>query len=659
MKLYRQFCGVLAALLLAGGAALPALAVQPGEEGQFTVLFTHDLHSHLLPAVNETGTQYGGYAQLMTAIDQQRQAYPDALLLDGGDFSMGSLFQTAYSTSALELRIMGLMGYDATTFGNHDYDYRAAGLADMLQAALASGDPLPAIVEANYLPPEEGEEGYDQDAQAVWDAFADYGVSDYLLLERGGIWFAVFGVMGVDSAEYAPMSGMVLHDREDAARRVVEAATADCLAANGVEPVVICLSHSGTDGRGKGEDYDLAREVDGIDLIVSGHTHTTLTQPLRVGDTYIVSAGEYGKNLGRITLNLGADGAVALDSYELVPIDGAVAEDPDIARWVERAKGEVEENYLSAYGLTFDQVLVDNPYPFASVDTLYASAQEYTLGNLITDAYRWAAQQATGQAPDLAVTVAGVIRESLPQGEITVSDVFNVASLGIGADGVPGYPLVEAWLTGRDLKTVLEIDASVAPLMTTARMCVSGVEYAFNPNRMIFNKVTEARLMGPEGGLEEIEDDRLYRVVTGLHCVQMLGAVEDTSYGLLSVTPRTAQGDPIPMDEVENYILHDGQGNEVKEWYAIAAYLQSMGGEMDGRYAQPEGRKTVSASWNPVELLRNPNRFTLIAVAAGLVILAAAVLLALRLTGRLGRRRRGGQTRGYRGYRGRRWRPRR
>ena len=74
---------------------------------EVTILFTHDLHSHFLPALDEKGAEYGGYARLKTMIDQQKEKYPHALLVDGGDFSMGSLFQTAYTTSALELRMMG------------------------------------------------------------------------------------------------------------------------------------------------------------------------------------------------------------------------------------------------------------------------------------------------------------------------------------------------------------------------------------------------------------------------------------------------------------------------------------------------------------------------------------------------------------------------
>ncbi len=652
MRALRQPAAFLLALLLALPLVLfPTRA--DARAGQVTILFTHDMHSHFLPSDDGEGGTYGGYARLKTAIDQQRALHPGALLVDGGDFSMGSLFQAAYGTSALELRAMGAMGYDVTTFGNHEYDHRPAGLASMLNAALDSGEALPAIVEANYLPPAEGTEGYDEDSQAVLDAFRRYGVSSYVLLERGGVWFAVFGINGEDSDACAPMSGMILYDRVETAQQVVDEAKAACMERNGVQPLVVCLSHSGTDEKGRGEDYELAQKVDGIDLIVSGHTHTVLAQPIQVNDTYIVSCGEYSKNLGVITLNYAPGSPASLADYRLIPIDGAVAEDAPMASWIDEAKVEVERSYLSKFGgLTFDQVLIHNSYPFDTVDDVYATHHESTLGDLFSDAYAWAAEQATGEPVDLALTASGVIRETIPLGDVTVSDVFNAASLGIGADRVAGYPLVSVYLTGRDLKTALEVDASVSDLMPAARLYSSGAVYSYNTRRMFLNRVTEASLRGRDGTVRPIEDDELYRVVTGLYCGQMLGAVEDTSFGLLSVTPRDAAGDPIDMSRLEDYIIHNADGSEVKEWYAIASYLQQMGGEMDERYSGPDGRKTVYSSWNPVELLKNPNRFTIVPLAA-LLLLVLIIALVVRA---ILRRRPHGKRRApasYSPYRGR------
>lgn len=606
-------------MLLALALSLSVSQVWAADETaeEITILYTHDMHSSFLPKEGPDGHSRGGYARLKTLIDEQKEEHPNALVLDGGDFSMGSLFQTAYSTSALELRAMGQMGYDVTTFGNHEFDYRASGLADMLYAAVDSGDPLPAIVDANYLPPQEDEE--------TWDALYTYGVQDYRILERGGVPYVIFGITGVDSDECAPMSGMELHDPVETAKRVVEEATEQCQTAYGADPVVICLSHSGTEN-GKGEDYELARKVDGIDVIISGHTHTTLEQPIEVNDTYIVSAGENSKNLGVLTLTRTQDGVELKDS-RLVPVDERVPEDPEMAAWIEAAKSQVEQDYLADFDLEFDQVLVNNPYQFDTVDEVYDTQHESTLGNLLADAYYWAGNQASQDPVDVALTASGVIRDTFPKGPITVSQVFNVASLGIGADGVPGYPLISVYLTGKDLKNAIEVDASVPPLMSAAQLFYSGVGYSFNTNRMIFDKVDYAVLMREGGITEPIVDDQLYHVVTGLYIGQMLGAVESSTFNILTVTPRDAQGNPIDISQLEDYILHDDEGNEVKEWYAIASYLQSMGGEMDQKYGQTDGRKLVYSSWNPVSLLKNAGLPTSLAILALVIVVVLLVLM--------------------------------
>ncbi len=578
-----------------------------------TVLFTHDLHSHLLPSRDEDGGEYGGYARLTTVINEQKAKYPDAILVDGGDFAMGSLFQTAYPTSAIELRIMGKMGYDVTTFGNHEFDYLPSGLISMLGAAKESGDTLPEIVEANYMP-EDGD-------KEMTDALQNYGVKRFTVIERGGVYFVVFGIFGYDADDCAPNSGMVLHSPVEMAQRVVDDATKFCLDTYDSEPLIICLSHGGTSG-GEGEDFELAKVVNGIDLIVSGHTHTTLNEPIFVNGTYIVSAAEYGKNIGVVNLEFD-NSAVTLKNYALIPVDENVADDAEIAALVESYKVEVEENYLSNYGFSFGEVLVNNPYKFDTVDEVYATQHESTLCNIFSDAYKWAVEKASGKRVDMALTAAGVVRETLPLGNVTVSDVFNAASLGVGTEG----ELIAIYITGKDLKNALEVDASVQPLMKSAQLFFSGVEYSFNTNRMIFNKVDYAMLRRDDGTLEKIEDDKLYRVVTGMYCGQMLGAVESTSMGLISITPRDENGNPIEVKDLVNYVVTDGDSVKLKEWYAISSYLKEMGGDMSENYSAPDGRKVVYSSLNPVKLLRNANVFTYILLAIIAVLVLVAVLI--------------------------------
>ena len=640
MRYLRSIAALILSMLMLFGMST-SIALAADAPAELTILFTHDTHDHFLPARKEGGGEYGGYVRLATLLKEERAAASEAgravVTLDGGDFSMGSLFQTIYTTDAPELRALGAMGYDVTTLGNHEFDYRQQGLVDMLNTAKGSGDPLPAIVQANYTQPLEHDSG-----RPVVQALEDYPVTDYTIVERDGLRVAVFGVLGQDAHDYAPMSGMALEPAADAAKRVVAE-----LREREDPDYIICLSHSGTDGGGKGEDYELAKAVDGIDVIISGHTHSTLTEPLEVNGTLIVSCGEYTQNLGVLTVSK-EDGRVEPVEYRLVPVNEDMAWDPAITAMAETFQGKVDEAYLSGYGLTFDQVLCENPYDFTPISRFGVVQEEDPLGSLIADSYIYAVEQAEGEnyvPVDFAVVASGVIRASLAQGAITVSDAFDVSSLGSGADGTPGYPLVGVYITGRELKDAFEVDASVTPLMSVAQLYGSGMKWSFNVHRMIFDKVTDSAQVLPDGTEVPIQDDRLYRVVTGLYSGQMLGTVNDKSFGLLTITPRDEQGNPI--ENLEDYIIRAPGGAELKEWYALASYLQSMG-TVDSRYAAAEGRKTVSHSWNPVELLRSPGWPTLVVLAVVVLVLALAAALVVR------RLRSADRRKVYRAYRGRR-----
>ena len=633
----KAVCSFLAVLLILCSVSISALSA-PAQQG-LTILFTHDMHDHILPMNDEDGGEYGGFARLATLLEQERAAaqYP-VVTLDGGDFSMGTLYQTIFTTDAPELRLMGKLGIDVTTLGNHEFDFRAAGLADMLHAAVASGDKLPAMVQVNYKPPKS-------DTRS-WDAWQSYGISDYTIVERGGLRVAVFGLLGEDADDCAPMSGMEFESIIDAAERTVK-----YLEQHENPDFVVCLSHSGT-WSGQGEDYELAKAVDGIDVIISGHTHTTLREPIQVNDTLIVSCGEYVENLGVVTVTK-SGGEVTLKDYRLIPVDETVAEDPVMAQLAEQFKAEVEKEYLSQFGYTFDQVLANTSFDFTPSSRFGNEQEEDGLGNLIADSYLHAVQQAEGEdyvPVDFAVVGHGVIRGSFPAGDITVADAFNVSSLGSGADGTPGYPLVSVWLTGDELKDAFEVDASVAPLMSGVQLYGAGMTWSYNTNRMIFNKVTDCGQILEDGSVVELEADRLYRVVTGLYSAQMLGTVREKSFGLLSIVPKDARGNEIT--DFEAHIVKNANGSEVKEWYALASYLDELE-QVPMSYSAPEGRKVVTASWNPIQLLRNANWITLVVLLV-LVLLIIMIVLIFNAIVRRRKKRRYGRKRGHgpRAYRG-------
>mgnify|MGYP002578009902 FL=1 len=665
---FRRFSAFFLALLLAVLCVLPVGAVAEGctqETNVTTILFTHDLHSHFLPQSTAEGGESGGYARLKTVIDGERAMNPDALLVDGGDFSIGSLIQTLYTTQAAELRTMGAMGYDAVTIGNHEFDHKGVGFAEMLNSAKAAQTAamglltdsqypprnleayqaqygpltlaLPALLEANYAPADDN-----PDRAFIRSAMENYGVTDCMTLERGGVTYGLFGLMGVDSDECAPTSGFTRTDAAKAAKRCVET-----LKGEGAE-IIVCLSHSGTgDSLASSEDEELAKAVDGIDVIVSGHTHSTLAEPLVVNDTYIVSSGPYCQNLGSLTFSWDDGGEKRLLDYRLIPIDETVAENPEIAGLVEQWKDMVGETYLARYGLTYDEVLTHSDY---DLNTPASAVQENNgLGTLVSDAFLWADRTLNAAYADsphtVSVTADGVLRANLPAGDLTAAMAFDVLSMGVGEDGTSGFPLVAVYLTGKELKAAMEVDASVTPIMPAAQLYMSGAKYAFNTKRMFFNRVYDAALTdvtfdeSGTGNAYEIDDNALYRVVTGMYSAQMLGTVKSKSMGLLSLEPKQANGTPVT--DFADCILYDANGNELKEWYALAAYLEQFGEDgLPDRYADPaNGCKQVSDSFAPGQLLAGWNGITWVVLGIVLLILALILLLIRSLRRRIRRKK--------------------
>lgn len=600
------------------------------------IMFFHDTHSHLdsfSTIIDNEAVSVGGFARIKTLIKEQKADNPDTLILDAGDFSMGTLVQTIFSSESAELRMLGSLGCEATTLGNHEFDYRSGGLAGALDAAVDSDEPVPALVLCNIDWETMEAEGLTEDQKLLKDAFDHYGSKDYIMIDKGGVKIAVLGVFGEDSLACAPTCVLKFKDISEAAAETVkeiqEKENAD---------MIVCLSHSGTNpDESKSEDEILAKSVPGIDLIISGHTHSLLSEPIRHGDTYIVSAGEYGKYLGSLTLHQTESGRWSMDTeedYRLIPITDDIAPDPATQAKIDSLMELVDSVYLSQFGYTSEQVLAQNQAGFCPQKDLGSTHTDQNLGNFMSDSYVYAVENAAdydGHPVDVAIVPYGCVRDSYPDGDVTVTDVFNSFSLGIGPDGIPGYPVISVYLTGKELKTVAEIDASISDLMIYARLYTSGLEFSYNPNRLILNKVTDCYLRDHDGNRVEIEDDKLYRVVGDLYSGQMLGAVTSVSYGLLSVTPKFADGTPV--ENIEDAIVTEN-GREMKAWTVFARYMESFEDtDSDGIsnipqiYAAAQGRKLVEDSTALKDLIKHPNQYAFMIMAVIMIALTVVTLI--------------------------------
>ncbi|HUP07045.1 MAG TPA: metallophosphoesterase, partial [Caldimonas sp.] len=238
----------------------------------FTILHTNDMHSNFVGmgpssdysplTVNDDQTT-GGYARIAAVIASRtdaRKIQGPVLVLDAGDFSMGTPFAAASREIGGELQVMARMGYDATTFGNHDFDLGPDGLAQAIGVASKAGR-IPAVISSNtdFTASDPALDGLRQLSN-------DGLIRRHLVVERGGVRFGLFGVLGKEAQIYTNGAGAVkFPDPIDCARAVVKV-----LRETEKVDVVIALSHGGVakgkDGRySAGDDVSLAAAVPGID----------------------------------------------------------------------------------------------------------------------------------------------------------------------------------------------------------------------------------------------------------------------------------------------------------------------------------------------------------------------------------------------------------
>jgi 5'-nucleotidase/UDP-sugar diphosphatase len=625
-------------------------------EKMVTIIHTNDLHSHLLgfspnidyqpDGTGNDGTK-GGWARIATVIKQEKEKRKNpVLVLDGGDYLMGSLFHMIAREEAAELRLMKDMGYDVLTLGNHEFDLKPKGLARILQAAAAKGG-MPEMVFANAIFSKESEKD-----DTLEEAFKKGLVKPYIVMEKEGIKIGIFGFMGKDAAEKAPFASPVkFRDPVENAKEMVKV-----LREKEKADMVICLSHSGVKKRkSNSEDEILAKEVQGIDVIVGGHSHTRLEKPIMVNSTLILQAGEYGNYVGVLDL-LWDQGKVKQKNYQLIAIDAKIPADMDLQKKIESFIEIIDREVLKAENLSFRKVIAQTDFDLRIVE------EESNLGNLIADSIRWYVNkhdydpQKPATKVVLAIESNGVIRDDLLKGKtggLAVCDIFGSIPLGIGVDDTLGYPLITCYLYASEIKKALEILTSVYPLKESSYFLqVSGLKFTYNPHRVIFDRVTDIWMGSEEEGylpLDYSESNKnLYRIAANIYNATFLKVIGKYTYQILNIVPKDRNGIPIP--DLTSFVVDADKYKpgvqELKEWVGLVEYIKSFADKNgDGLPDIPEkykgklGRIVVQASWNPVSLLSRGTMVTWGAFSAvvGLLIVLAFIAIFIGRKVRKGR----------------------
>lgn len=565
------------------------------------IIFMNDVHSFLKPT-----------ARAKTLINRQKEKNPDTFVFDAGDFSMGTLYQTVFSTQAAEYRILGYLGVDATTLGNHEFDYGVQNLADMFDVSRTCGEPVPDFVLCNV------DWDYPNEYTKILKAALKdrFGCKNYKIIKKGDLNVAVIGVFGSDAFFCAPTCELKFTDQYEAVKKTVAE-----IKANEKADMIVVLSHSGTsDDPKKSEDEILAKKVPEIDVIISGHTHTKLDEPIIIGNTLIGSCEAYSAYLGNISMTQKPDGRWNFDSYYLSSLkDESIPEDPEMKRRLAAFDKQVDEEYLSNWNLKSNQVLSYNPEKIEF---------ENEVGYLIADAF-YNTLTAMGEKVDFTVVPFGCIRNGYEKGPVTVSDVFESFSLGIGRDQLAGYPLIKVYIKGEDLINAAEVDCSMSGMISYVRLFTSGFHYEYNPKRMILNKATKVYITKPDGTKEPVDKNKLYCCITDMYTGQMLGNVLDMTKGLISLVPRTEDG--TPTNDYNSRIICTADGTEVKAWYAIAAQVEKWD-ELPSYKNAKDTQQTCMPSLNPFKLLANPSKLAKIlrAVICGIIVIIVAIVLLVK-----------------------------
>lgn len=593
---------------------------------RLTLIHTNDIQSRLLgfapnpdytPLTLNDDKTVGSIARMATVIRKRRAKAPErTLVLDGGDFMMGTLFQTLGEDSGAELQLMHAIGYDAAVLGNHEFDFRSDGLSRIIRAA-HEANAIPPLLLSNISFSKE-----DKRDDALESVFTDSIVQSHMVIERNGIRIGLFGLMGIDAAEVSPYAAPVIfEDPIENAKKMVA-----LLKEEEKVDMIICLSHGGVhraneDEEWGGEDVELARAVPGIDVIIGGHSHTPVFEPIIVDGRIVVQAGSEAQYVGVIEMEIDSSGNKMIN-YDLIGINDSIPVAMDIHEQVEGYKKVIDQKVLAQYDIQFDSVIVETTFDLSRSKN--GRIEESNMGVFCADAIRWGANHyGGGGKTDMGLTSAGLLRDNILVGERgfqQASDIFRVLPLGIGSvDSSPGYPLSRVYLTNQEIKSALEIMELAYQMKGGGYFpYFSGIRFRYNPNRVPFDRVYEIELGDTLTGYKLLdlsyENTKLYSVAMNAYILANMSIVDELSYGMLEIIPKDKNGKPYSnLDEA----LIDADPNkegiqEVKEWAALLGFAKQFPDingngipDIPKRYEEAEIRMIPNPSWYPSDLMHN------------------------------------------------------
>lgn len=464
------------ALFLHRGSQLP-------EDFLLSLIHTNDTHAHI-----------DNVARKATVVEALREDNPSALLVDAGDVFSGTLYFNQFKGQA-DLDFMNMLGYDAMTFGNHEFDLGTKPLADFIQKAKFP------FVSANVNASKDANLSSLMN-ETVTDKPLDGRVYNGIIKEVDGEKVGIFGLTTAETETISsPGDDVIFENYLQEAEKAVASFKAE-----GVNKIV-ALSHIGFRDGGGDNDVTLAKEVEGIDVIVGGHSHDKLSEPYidetGAEPTIVVQANEYNKFIGTLDVIFDEEGAVTEYAGELIEVD----QKNEDGTYVFEENQEVKNRLATAYTPEIEKVkaqVVGSAATALDGERANARTKETNLGNLMTDAMLAKAKTIDADTV-IALQNGGGIRASIDAGDITMEEVLTVMPFG--------NALAIMDLTGVEIEAALEHSVSLAPEQNGAFLQAAGLKFTYDSSKAAGSRVTSVEVN--EGGtFVPLDESKTYAVAT-------------------------------------------------------------------------------------------------------------------------------------------------
>ena len=466
--------------------ALPLWPARAEKPFTLTIIHTNDVHDRVDPVTaynNTCGAKdrakkrcYGGYARLMTLIHSLRKSSKNPIVLSGGDQFQGSLFYRTYK-GRLAVQAMNLIGYDATAIGNHEFDDGPAVLARFIRAAHFP------VVATNI--------------DVTHEPALNRLIRSFTTLQVGGQEIGIVGYTTVETPALSKTGKRVVFLRPETALTGAVA----ILKFRGINKI-IAVSHAGFN-----RDKQVAAAVDGIDVIVGGHTNTLLSNTARGAQgpypvvvkspsgkpVLVVQAYAFSRYVGKLEVAFDKAGVPTKWKGDLVPVGFDIAKHPKMEALINAMRGPVDalrKKTVGQLATGFD----------GSTET--CRSRECTMGNMVADALVW---KTRAQGTQIAFINGGGVRASMAKGPATMGSILVVLPFQ--------NSVATLKLKGHDIRAALEHGVSQVKEGAGRFPQVSGLRFVWDPDKPIGRRVVWVEVRDGKRWVP-MKDEAVYKVAT-------------------------------------------------------------------------------------------------------------------------------------------------